>query len=377
MLIKRAMLPGKYGDEIKDILIDDNGVINKIGDNLRENSAYEFEARDYYVIPGFIDIHTHGFNNHGTEEPCDGLLEIAKGYASRGTLGFCPTITPKPFHEYLRIIDEYKKAFDGNYEGARFLGLHLEGPYLNPRKAGAISPESMYSINLKELEEFLKASKGYVKIMTLAPELEGSEEAIKLLTKYGVTASAGHTYATHEEAVKGIDTGITHATHTFNAMRDFSHRAAGVLEAVLLNDNVYCELIADGIHVSRQAMEMLLKLKGNKKVIAISDGGKSCGIEYADGYVFEDGHFIKNGAIYTPNGILCGSTKDVYEHFKFFVSKMGYSIYESINFTSGNAAVSLGLNVGKIKEGREANLLLIDKELNIKSIIINGRIYKQ
>lgn len=377
MLIKRALVPGICGDERKDILIDENGIINQIGHNLSENNGYEIEAQECYAVPGFIDIHTHGYNNHEIEESCDGLLEIAKGYARRGTLGFCPTITPKPFHEYLRIIDEYKKAFDGNYEGARFLGLHLEGPYLNPKKAGAISPESMYSINLEELEEFLKASKGYVKIMTLAPELEGSKEAIKLLTKYGVTASAGHTFASYEEAVKSVEAGITHATHTFNAMRDFSHRAAGILEAVLLNDNVYCELIADGIHVSRQAMEMLLKLKGNKKVIAISDGGKSCGVEYAHGYVLEDGHFIKNAAIYTPKGILCGSTKDVYDHFKFFVSKMGYSIYEAINFTSGNAAVSLELNVGEIKEGKEANLLLIDKEFNIKSIIINGRIYKQ
>lgn len=234
----------------------------------------------------------------------------------------------------------------------------------------------MYPIDLKELEEFLIRAKGYVKIMTIAPELKDADIAIKLLSKYGVIASAGHSYASYEDMIRGIAAGLNHATHTYNAMREFNHKNAGILEAVWLEDKIYAELIADGVHVSKQAIEVLIRLKGKQRVMAVSDGGYSCGIEYEEGHIFEDGHFIKNGAVFSADGItLCGSTRDLYKHFKFFINQMGYSIYEAAGMTSRNAAQHLGVNFGEIVMGSVANLIIIDKAYNIKTIIINGKIF--
>lgn len=376
MLIKSVSIPTKLGVEKKDILISEQGTIEKIAEQIGAYGDKKIEASEYYVVPGFIDVHTHGFNGHVSESDSSGLKEMAKRYAERGTLGFCPTVGPRPLDEYVKIVEDYKEAFDGAYEGARFLGLHLEGPYLNPRKAGAISPESMYAVQLEELENFLKRVKGYIKIMSIAPETAHAEEAIRLLKKYGVIPSAGHTYATYEEMEKAVSAGVNHATHTYNAMRELSHKTPGILEAVLLNDNIYSELVADGVHVSKPAMEILLRLKGKDKVIAISDGGATCGVDYEDGYTYEDGFSIRKGAVYTPSGILCGSTKDVYRHFKFFVDEMGCTIYEAMKLTSMNAAVHLGLDFGRIEEGLKGNLLLLDKEFGIRHVIINGQLLK-
>ena len=144
-------------------------------------------------MPALIDVHTHGFRGFSDEESAEGLRRLAQAYASRGIGGFCATIGPRPLPYYLKLIQEYQDAFSMSYPGARFLGLHLEGPYLNPEKAGAIAPESMQNIDLLELESFLMQSKGFVKIMTIAPELPNAEKAIRLLNHYGVIASAGHT----------------------------------------------------------------------------------------------------------------------------------------------------------------------------------------
>lgn len=136
-----------------------------------------------------IDVHTHGFRGFSSEAPAEDLRRLAQAYAQRGIGGFCATIGPRPFPRYLEIIAEYRKAFSTPYPGARFLGLHLEGPYLNPAKAGAIDPVTMQKIDLTELEAFLKQSAGCVKIMTIAPELPDAEAAIRLLNQYGVIAS--------------------------------------------------------------------------------------------------------------------------------------------------------------------------------------------
>lgn len=386
MIIKNAVIAGKNMIRKGDVLIGKGGIIEDIvTEQERETRGIRSDDMEVidcegskYVIPGFIDVHTHGFSGYTTEEDEKGLRELAVKYAIRGTLGFCPTIGPRPIDKYEDIIKHYKNAFSGSYDGARFLGLHLEGPYLSPKKAGAIDPESMYSIDTAALERFLIRTEGYIKIMSIAPELEHSKEAVKLLRSYNIIPSAGHTCADFSETQMCIDNGLSHATHTFNAMRSMKNRDPGVLEAVLLNDDVYCELIADGVHVDKVSARLLMKIKGFDRIIAVSDGGKSCGIDYEDGYVFEDGCIVRNGAVYETNQItLTGSTRDLFAQFKLLDAGYNMSLVNKVKLTSANAAENLGINFGSISCGKEANLLIMDKNFNIESIIINGKKFEQ
>ena len=383
ILIKNALIVS--GSEVfnDNLFIDKEGFISNIINNKIELENYNYGDEvidckgENYVIPGFIDIHTHGFSGHSTEEDVSGLRNLAIEYAKRGTLGFCPTIGPRSFETYLKIIDAYKEAFSGDYKGARFLGLHLEGPYLSPKKAGAIDPDSMYSIDLKALDSFLLKTKGYIKIMSIAPEVPFAKEAVELLLKYNIIPSAGHTNANYNETRKCIDAGLCQATHMFNAMRPLHHREPGVIGALLNDDNVYCELIADGVHVNTKIIELLLKVKGFNKVAAVSDGGDTCGIDYEDGHILPDGSIIRNGAVYCTDGeTLSGSTRDVYSHFKSFINKMNIKIWDSVKLTSTNAAESLKLNFGSIKVSKKANILIINKDFDIKNIIIEGKEFR-
>lgn len=372
MVIKDVYVPGKNGIIVKDLFIDEEGIItDKL---LNDSTSSIYDGSEKYVVPGFIDCHTHGFKGYGSEDSSEGLKKLALQYASRGTLGFYATVGPRAFEKYLELAKEYRSAFfDKEYEGARFLGLHLEGPFLNPDKAGAIDPLKMYEIQLEEFEGFIKAAGDVVKVMTIAPELENGPEAIRLMRKYGIIPSLGHTNAGYEEAIAGIEAGANHITHTFNAMRPFNHREPGILGAAFLRDEVFCELIADGVHVAKEVMLTLLKLKGMERVMAVSDGGKSCGFDYPEGFRLEDGSIIARGAVYSKDGnTLCGSTRDLYSHFKGFIKEYGFSIHEACLLTSENASRHFNLDFGRIEEGFKANLLVLDKDLNIVDVIING-----
>lgn len=376
MLIKNVYLVkdesvGKY-----DVLINENGIIQDVQKEIVDESDRVIDGDGKLLVPGFIDIHTHGFNKYTSEEDEIGLRNLAIEYAKRGTLAFCPTIGPRTFDEYLKIIEVYKNAFSGEYDGARFLGLHLEGPFLSEEKAGAIDPEKMYNIELKKLEEFLKKSNGYIKTMTIAPEVKNAVEAVELLKKFDIYTSAGHTNCSYDEMNKVSKVGLNRVTHMYNAMKALNHKEPGVIEYVMLNDDIYCELIMDGVHVSMEAIRLLIKNKGIEKIIAISDGGSSCGIDYENGYVFDDGYKIFNGAIYTPDlKTLCGSTRDLLCHFKFIKNELGLSVIEAQKFTSTNASIYIGEKVGKVMVGYIANLLLLDKDFNIVNTIINGKVF--
>ena len=170
--------------------------------------------------------------------------------------------------------------------------------------------------------------------------------------------------------MKGINAGITHATHTYDAMRPFLHREPGVVGAAMLNKNVYCELIMDLCHVSLEAVKILIGIKGPEKIMAVSDGGKMCGTRCKDKDMGE--YIIKNGAMYLKNGTLCGSTKDVADHFKTLIQKVGVSIPDAVKMTSTNCAVHMGLNKGRIKEGYDADINILTNDFELAGTFVKG-----
>lgn len=317
------------------------------------------------MIPALIDIHTHGFRGYTSEETSEDLRKLAAGYACRGIGGFCATIGPRPFREVLLLIDEYRKAFSVPYAGARFLGLHMEGPYLNPEKAGAIDPKTMRKVDLNELETFLKLARGAVKIMTLAPEIPQADEAIRLLKKYGVLASAGHTAAGYETSEEAVRNGMTQVTHTFNAMNSLHHRQPGLICSALTNPLLDCEMISDTYHLQLPIMNLLIQAKSCDHVLCVSDSGSDSGYPYEDGTVLADGSVVQHGAMVQPDGVIAGSTKDLSDALLTLVKDLKIPLEQAVRMTSLNAARKLQLpDWGLLAPGKSVCCAVYDSQLN-------------
>ncbi|HML37523.1 MAG TPA: N-acetylglucosamine-6-phosphate deacetylase [Bacillota bacterium] len=373
-IIKNAKIPSASRiTRDDDVLIEDGIIqyIGRLGEDLPKDAEI-IDASGLYLIPGFIDCHTHGFNGHRADDGPDSLKHMAVEYARRGITGFYATVEPEDHEEYAKIFENYRKAFNTQYKGAHFLGIHAEGPFLNPEKKGAINESKMILPTTDEVQLLIDQGSDLLRIITLAPERDGACEAASKFSKAGIVVSMGHTMATYQQAWAATQAGVTHATHMFNAMRPFDHREPGVIGASVLNDSVYCELIADGIHVSLEAMEMLIRLKGTDRIIAVSDsdsmsGSGVCGREMED-------YFIRDGGIYLKDGTLSGSTRDLSDHFRTFITQLGVGIPDAVKMTSTNCAEHMRINKGRVKEGFDADLNLVDDSFKIRYTFVSGEV---
>lgn len=326
-----------------------------------------------YAINGFIDLHTHGFRGYACDS-CDveELKHLAMEYAKRGVVGFCAALKAKPLKEYEAIIQAYEQAFQGEYKGARFLGLHIEGPYLNPLFAGSQNSDAFLSIDTAELEQFLKRHHGMVKTMTIAPELPHAMEAIKILHRYGICISLGYSGADYETCIKALEEGASRITHLCNTMPDINHKKPGLMDVAFTKD-IMCELNLDGSHVNDVMLSWLLKVIGTDRIMAVTDGGLHCGFEYPDGFELENGHIVQQRAVYNKDGILCGSTKDLLDAFQKLKNEFGYDLIDCVKLVSGNAGKLISPMTSEFGLGKKVQLIVLDHNLEIKDVIINGK----
>ncbi|HWQ30652.1 MAG TPA: N-acetylglucosamine-6-phosphate deacetylase, partial [Negativicutes bacterium] len=355
------------------VLIE-NGIIKHIGklsSEQLENSEI-YDASGYYMIPGFIDCHTHGFNGYRAEDSSDALRKMAVQYALRGITGFYATVGPETNQEYFRIFDEYRKAFGSQYQGARFLGLHVEGPFLSLEKKGAMDERKLRRITQGDVQELICKGYDVIGMITIAPELEGACNAIEELTKAGITVSIGHSAATYGKAAEAIAAGATQATHMYNAMRPYDHRETGIIGAAILSRRVYCELIMDCVHVSMEAMRILVSAKRTDRIMAVSDGDVMCGSNCPDKDMGD--YIIKDGAMYLKDGLLCGSTRDLSDHFRTIINKLGMGMPEAVKMTSTNCAEHMGIKKGKLERGFDADFNLVDGSLKVHKTFVAGQL---
>lgn len=352
-----------------DILIS-NGAIAAIGKPVGRPEGELFDGGGMLAVPGFIDSHIHGFGGCRAEGASRELERMALSCARRGITAFCPTLGPETNEVYGKIFREYGKFARAERGGARFLGLHLEGPFLSPARKGAFEAAKLRRIGRKELEELLGSGGDLIRIMTIAPELEGAEAAVELLRERGVSVSVGHTDATYEEAERAFALGADRTTHFFNAMRPFHHREPGVQGAALLNPDVFCEMILDLVHVSAQAVRLMVKIKGTDRIIAVSDGDALSGTGCPDGE--RGGFVVKKGAVYLRDGTLYGSMRDLSDQFRILVREIGLGISDAVRLTSTNCAKSLGLRTGVLKPGFAADLNLLDGDFRVRATFIGG-----
>jgi N-acetylglucosamine-6-phosphate deacetylase len=315
-------------------------------------SAQTISVGGRFISPGFIDLHVWG------PAPI-----ISKQEAKTGTTAFLASIGPRaPEILASELADfEYFRC-----DGAKLLGVHLEGPFLNPLRAGALASRWLRPPTSRELRQIMEHSKGRLKLITMAPEIPRGSEAIRWFARRGVSVSLGHTDASDAAALRAIKAGARAVTHVFNGMRSLHHRDPGLLGEALTDDRLMAMAIVDGIHVEPTAFRLLLRCKGPDGVILVTDSIKHQ----------NHPHLSSSGAFYTKKGILAGSRLSMIQAVRNAVKLGGVSINEAVRMASANPARLLGLenNVGSLREGAAADIAVFDKRFRVFLTIVDGRI---
>jgi len=381
ILLGHVVTPYK---EIKNgaVIIEDSKIVwvGPENDFLNEFNLkfYEkIEVNEGYIIPGLIDIHIHGA---GGVETTDGTVEALTQMASTlvrfGVSSFVPTTVTSEKKRLIKIAQSINKIMNSEQKNqAQILGLHLEGPYIQPKKAGAQDPSNIRPIDLKEITDIWNESGGHLIQVSLAPELSGSKEAIKWLRKHGIVVSMGHTSATYQEALTAIHLGANQATHTYNCMTNFHHRKPGILAAVLSCEDVYCEAICDEIHVHPGAIRMLARAKGPDKVVLISDAISALG--KPDG-VYNLGKlkvYVKDGRATLKDGKIAGSIESLNKGLFNYWQWTGLPLYQAIrSATLVPAKIHSLSNKGRIAAGYDADISIISSNFSPLLTFIKGKI---
>ncbi|WP_179030540.1 N-acetylglucosamine-6-phosphate deacetylase [Paenibacillus kribbensis] len=329
-----------------------------------------------YLLPGFIDIHVHGGNGEDFMDSSPRVLDtITSFHGSQGTTAMLATTMTAPKEQIDRVLGEVHAYMAQPMPHAQLEGVHLEGPFISPNWPGAQNPQHIVPPNLAWMAEWEQRYPGLVRQLTLAPEREGALELITWLRSHDITAALGHTDATYEEVEQAAAAGLNHAVHAFNAMTPLHHRKPGAAGAVLADPRIEAEVIADGIHVHPAAISLLAKLKQNHNLILITDAMSATGLE--------DGHYtlgdvpviVQDGVARLEDGVtLAGSTLTMIEGFRFLVQQVGLSIPEASQMASLNPAQSLNIHdrTGSLEAGKQADILLLDADLNLQGVWIKG-----
>lgn len=333
---------------------------------------------EYVVVPGFIDEHIHGAAG---SDAMDGTMEdlgkIANALASEGTTAFLATTmtqSPENITKALKAVKAYRELSPES--GAEILGVHLEGPFISKDFVGAQPIEYVAKPSVEVFKKYQDASGDCVRIVTLAPEVEGSTELIKYLVSQNIVASIGHTNATYADVKKAVEAGATNLTHTYNAMKPLHHREVGTVGSGLLFDELNCECICDGIHVSGPAIQLLHKNKPADKMTLITDAMRAKhmpdGVSELGGQVV----IVKNGEARLENGTLAGSVLKMNNAVKNVMKFLNLPLEEVVKLASQNPAKNLGVfdQMGSIKEGKRADFVILDKDLNVVQTVRNGKV---
>ncbi|MFN8008615.1 MAG: N-acetylglucosamine-6-phosphate deacetylase [Terriglobia bacterium] len=336
-----------------------------------------FHCENLTLVPGFIDIHIHGADGRDIMEGTKEAVDAISGFLVRhGTTAYlATTVTASPYAT-LQAIESLGKLIPGGAGGARVLGLHLEGPFINEKKRGVHPSEFIRHPSTPTLDEFIKWSNNQIKLVTMAPEVPGGIDFIRHARSAGIKVSIGHSEATLMEAREAIAAGVTNATHTFNAMREFNHREPGLLGAVLNEERVWAEFIADGVHVDPSVLEILLRCKGTRRLVLVTDAISACGKPDGEYQVGPLRVQVNQGVCRTNDGRLAGSTLTQDRALQNMMRWTKVSLAEAAFMASRNPAESIGIasQKGSIEPGLDADLVLLDDELNVQMTFCEGRL---
>ncbi len=357
----------------------ENGRIAYIGNE--ENIEPIFET-DGIVVPGFIDEHIHGAGGaDAMDGTVDALQTISEFLAREGTTGFLATTMTQSPENITNALKAVKKVREkGEYKGAEVLGVHLEGPFISPKHVGAQPLEYVATPDAELFDKYNEASGNSIKIVTLAPEVEGGLGLVKHLSNIGVVASVGHTGGKYADVVNAVAAGATNVTHTYNAQTGLHHREAGVVGAAMLLDELNCEMICDTIHVSVPAIKLVIKNKPHDKYTLITDAMRAKGMPDGKSELGGQEVFVNNGEARLADGTLAGSVLKMNVAVKNLVEKAGVPFTDAIDFATYNPAKNIGVlnERGTIEVGKRADLTVLNSDFEVLYTLVNGKIvYKK
>ena len=338
-------------------------------------SGYDcLDAEGCYVAPGLVDMHIHGYLGADVSDGnVEDIKKMAQGIVKNGVTAWCPTTMTVSKAEIEAAFDAVREVKNcGEYYGSRILGVNSEGPFINAKKKGAQAEEHI----LRPDADFIIENKDIVKLFTVAPEVDGAAECIEKVTENtDILVSMGHTDATYEEAAAGIEKGVRHATHLFNAMTALTHLSPGVVGAALSDSRVSTELIADTFHVNEGVFNLVAKLKEDKLCL-ITDCIRAGGMPDGD-YTLGGQPVHKEGIkCLMPDGTIAGSVLNLNNAVYNLFENTDLEIYEAVNCASLNPAIALGEDkeIGSLEVGKRADIIIADEKFNIKTTILGGEI---
>lgn len=350
-----------------------DGKISGFTDEIPEG-AEVIDANGGYVAPGLVDIHIHGYLGEDTSDgKADGIFKMANGIMKNGVTSFCPTTMTVSMEEINTALDVVRslKEDSKTWEGAEILGVNLEGPFINPKKKGAQAETHIKAPDAK----FVIDNSDIICLATMAPEIEGGCKAIKeIVENSGVIVSVGHTDATFEETLAGIEAGATHITHLFNAQTPLHHRNPGVVGAALL-ENVTTELIADTFHVHKGLFELLARVKGDNLVL-ITDCTRAGGMPDGEYSLGGQPIFVNGVKCLLEDGTIAGSVLRLNNAVKNFRDNTDLPFWKVVAAASLNPARAIGVadRKGSLEAGKDADIIITDGDFNIVKTIIGGEI---
>ncbi len=357
-----------FNERIEKIIsVEEYEKLNELGIEVPE----EIDAKGAYVVPGFIDIHIHGYDGVDTMDgKVEAIRTMAKGIGENGVTAFLPTTMTMPKKSIIKALEAIEEAKSlRDWDGAMVLGAHMEGPFINVKYKGAQSEKYIALPEEDILDRFLDT----IKIVTIAPEVAG---AFGMIEKYGgkINFSLGHTGANYEQAKEAYDKGAKSATHLFNAMTGLHHRESGVVGAALTCD-VYTEVVADNFHLSPVLYQIVEKAKGLEKILLMTDCIQAGGLREGSYQLGGQSVIVENGQCRLQNGTIAGSVLKLNQGLKNFTEGIEKKLSETIRLVTLNQAKYLGCDkdLGSLERGKLANIVLMDASFNIITTIVKGK----
>ena len=370
MIIRNAcVFQGKQGF-IKGSLHISGGRIQKI---LPEETGDGSLSPVPFVLPGLVDIHTHGNSGYDfSDGSADGLVQMGRYLAVHGITSFTPTSTTMPYERLEQAFSTAAGCINNRpADGARVLGIHMEGPYLSEKKKGA---QNGAFIKAPDIEGFLSLREkcgDLLRIVDVAPELEGAEAFIRAVSPL-CRVSLAHTDASYDEAVRAFDAGASHVTHLFNAMPPIHHRSPGVIGAACEREDVTAELICDGVHIHPSIIRMAFKLFPGR-ICLVSDALRCCGMPDGEYALGGQTVLLENGEARLPDGTLAGAVQNLYEDMVNAI-RFGIRPEEAILAATLNPAKVIGADeeIGSLEAGKRADFIVCDEKWNLKEVYLGG-----